>query len=198
MECLPSIGSVENADEEQKIFALHTTFRVNVHKLGKKGGSGVQLKLVEFMHDHNHRGPLPFKTDVPIEHDVVLLKTVNDQELDEKSAARPAPPHPPNFSILGINGDPRPVSLDVVKAYPPAIDQGALDAAVKDLVPDYISLSSGTGFTADIVEQTIQRSDSNDSPLICYRISTTPGLSGSPICSENGNGVFGLWNPSQS
>jgi hypothetical protein len=65
--------------------------------------------------------------------------------------------------------------------YPPAISLSSLKAAVKDLRPDYIPLSLGYGFTVELSDHTIQPSNANDSPLLCYRISTTPGLPGSPV-----------------
>jgi hypothetical protein len=135
------------------------------------------------MHDNDYLGPLPFNTDIPIQHDVVLLKTIQRQYMDEKAAARPvpAPTQPTNLSILGINGDSRPVPIELLDSYPPTINQSSLNAAVKDLRPDYISLSSGEGFTAELVDHAIQPSNADDSSLICYRISTSPGLSGSPV-----------------
>ncbi|KAA8894976.1 hypothetical protein FN846DRAFT_922643 [Sphaerosporella brunnea] len=186
-------GTAPSSTVQSRIFVHHTTFQIKVGKIGKNG-VGSEVEIVSFMQDNDHLGPLPFNTDIPIQHDVVLLKTIKRQYMDEKAAARPvpAPTQPTNLSILGINGDSRPVPIELLHYYPPTINQSSLDAAVKDLRPDYISLSSGQGFTAELVDHVIQPSNADDSPLICYRISTSPGLSGSPVCPKDTTGVYGL------
>ncbi|KAF8249870.1 hypothetical protein K440DRAFT_620294 [Wilcoxina mikolae CBS 423.85] len=98
----------------------------------------------------------------------------------------------PQVVLLGINGDSRPVPTELVQFYSKKLNQTALDKAVGELEPDYISLACGEAFLSRIVDRSVETVKNTDAPLICYKISFTPGISGSPICSPHSKVVFGL------
>jgi hypothetical protein len=121
-----------------------------------------------------------------LQKDVALLRIQNGTIPPNDTAALPGFTPALDFDavFLGING-----SQDEQEKYAPNV-RSSLQASIKALMPQRLSMTSEEAKFAIEVNRTLVQSGTN-APFITYKISSTPGSSGSAITIPNSNLLLG-------